>query len=222
MTKIIPLAAALLLALSAPASAADPQKPKATPTRALANLATYLSDADYPAEAIRNQEQGTVGFLLQVGSDGRPTGCSITSSSGSSSLDAATCRLMVSRPRFQPARDARGNAIPDQVSARITWRLPKREPRPRLDAAFTLWSMCVMGEAARHVPGALPPSEVTRRSFVPCAALEAIVAEESERTAPEKLRGAMAETIEKALLPMRDLLLAPPAPGAPVPSTPQQ
>jgi len=101
-----------------------PPAPKVEPARAKANLASYVSDEDYPDSAERNKEQGTTAFTLDVGSDGRVTGCSITGSSGSSTLDAATCRLMRSRARFTPAHDSNGNAVGDRVSSRIRWVLP--------------------------------------------------------------------------------------------------
>jgi protein TonB len=87
-------------------------------------LASYISDADYPASAQRNEEQGTTGFRLTVGPDGRVSNCAITSSSGSSALDQATCRIMRSRARFTPARDNMGNPTNDTVSHRIRWVLP--------------------------------------------------------------------------------------------------
>ena len=95
------------------------------PARARANLASYVSDTDYPAAAIRGEEQGTARFRLTVGADGRVTGCAITGSSGSSSLDAATCRIMKSRARFTPARDSSGAATADTVSNAIRWVLPE-------------------------------------------------------------------------------------------------
>jgi protein TonB len=94
------------------------------PARAKANLASYVSDADYPSEAIRREEQGTTRFRLAVGPDGRVQDCRITASSGSTALDSATCRLMKSRARFTPAHDTSGNAVVDTVSNAITWRLP--------------------------------------------------------------------------------------------------
>lgn len=93
------------------------------PARARANLASYVSNDDYPAAALRNEEQGTTGFRLTVGPDGRVTNCVVTSSSGSSSLDAATCRLMRSRARFTPARNNLGESTSDTVNSRITWRI---------------------------------------------------------------------------------------------------
>lgn len=94
------------------------------PARARANLASYVSDQDYPSEAIRREEQGTTRFRLAVGADGRVQECRITASSGSAALDGATCRLMKSRARFTPAHDSSGNAVADIVTNAITWRLP--------------------------------------------------------------------------------------------------
>jgi protein TonB len=101
-----------------------PPAPKVEPAKARANLASYVSDDDYPDSANRNREQGTTSFTLDVGPDGRVTGCSITASSGSSTLDSTTCRLMRSRARFTPARDSSGNPVSDRVSSRIRWVLP--------------------------------------------------------------------------------------------------
>jgi protein TonB len=108
----------------------DPPPPPLPPkkmesARAKANLASYVSDADYPLSAIRGEEQGTTRFRLSVGPDGRVTGCTVTASSGSSALDSATCRLMKSRARFSPARDSNGNATSDTVASSIRWVLPE-------------------------------------------------------------------------------------------------
>jgi protein TonB len=108
-----------------PLPPAPPPPPRTVePARARANLASYVSDADYPASAIRAEQQGTTGFRLTVGTDGRVTGCDVTSSSGSPALDQATCRIMRSRARFTPARDDHGNPTTDSVSSRIRWVLP--------------------------------------------------------------------------------------------------
>jgi periplasmic protein TonB len=108
----------LLLALSAPDAApavrAHPQD----------NLASYIQDGDYPAEAMRRGEQGRVGFALDVSPKGRILHCRVIQSSGSALIDAATCRIMVSRARFTPARNADGGAAPDTVTNSIGWYLP--------------------------------------------------------------------------------------------------
>ena len=101
-----------------------PPPAKTESARARANLASYVSDADYPASALRNEEQGTTRFRLTIGPDGRVSACAVTSSSGSSALDATTCRLMKNRARFTPARDSSGQPTGDTASSAIRWVLP--------------------------------------------------------------------------------------------------
>jgi protein TonB len=98
---------------------------KVEPARARANLASYVSDSDYPAEAIRREEQGVTRFRLTVTAEGRVGDCAVTGSSGSNALDAATCRLMKSRARFAPARDSDGKPTTDSVANAIKWVLPE-------------------------------------------------------------------------------------------------
>jgi protein TonB len=101
-----------------------PRLRKVEPARARANLASYVSDEDYPAAAARNEEQGTTRFRLAVGPDGRVTECTVTSSSGSSALDSTTCKLMRQRAKFTPAKDSDGRATSDVVTSGIRWVLP--------------------------------------------------------------------------------------------------
>jgi len=113
-----------------PAPVAPPPPPPPPPpvksqeAKARANLASYVSNDDYPEAAIRGEEQGTTAFRLEVGPNGRVTSCTVTSSSGSSSLDATTCRLMKSRAKYTPAKDSAGNAVSDSDNGRIKWVLP--------------------------------------------------------------------------------------------------
>src|SRR5262249_51938473 len=74
------------------------------PQRARANLNTYFSMDDYPAAAVRNHHEGTTGFRLRVGTDGRVADCQVSQPSGSALLDAATCRILRARARYNPAR----------------------------------------------------------------------------------------------------------------------
>lgn len=110
----------------APPFQPPPVEPKKVePARARANLGSYVSDADYPAEAIRREEQGVTRFRLTVSPDGRVSDCAVTGSSGSTALDSATCRLMKSRARFSPARDSDGKPTTDTVANAIKWVLPE-------------------------------------------------------------------------------------------------
>ncbi|WP_106638831.1 energy transducer TonB [Allosphingosinicella vermicomposti] len=110
-----------------PAPVAPPPPPaprKVETAKARGNPGTWISDADYPSSALRAEEQGTTGFRLEIGANGRVTNCTVTSGSGSSALDSATCRLLRSRARFTPAKDSAGNPTTDTYSSRIVWRLP--------------------------------------------------------------------------------------------------
>lgn len=120
--------------MAPPAQPPTPQSPSGTPAQAIGRLG-WLSSDDYPAAALRNEEQGTVAVWLDIGTDGRVTGCTISSSSGSSSLDAATCRIFRSRGRYRPARDVAGQPVPGAVRERIRWALPDFETLP-LEPAF--------------------------------------------------------------------------------------
>lgn len=104
---------------------ADPAPgPVNTNARARYPLSRYVSISDdYPAAALRNNEQGRVAFALAIDANGRVNGCRITRSSGSAALDAATCRIMRARARYTPARDARGIAVPDADVGVIDWIL---------------------------------------------------------------------------------------------------
>src|SRR4051794_40828901 len=67
-----------------------------------------FSPDDYPAAG--NGVRGKVGVDLSVEEQGRVIGCRITQSSGSASLDVATCNILRRRARFTPAMDSNGNA----------------------------------------------------------------------------------------------------------------
>lgn len=78
----------------------------------------------YPPAAWAEGREGTVGFLLHVGADGRPRACHITSSSGHADLDAAVCPVLMKRARFDPAME-NGKPISATYSNRVRWAIPK-------------------------------------------------------------------------------------------------
>lgn len=95
------------------------------PTRAapVGNPGSWLSNADYPAEALRRRAHGFVGFRLTIDAGGVPTGCAVTASSQDRSLDETTCSLLLARAHFRPARDAQGNAVADSFASRVRWTI---------------------------------------------------------------------------------------------------
>jgi protein TonB len=78
---------------------------------------------NYPARALREEIEGTVGVRVSVTPDGRATGCSVTASSGSDILDAAACAGMERYARFDPALDNDGNPTTGSYSTRVTYKL---------------------------------------------------------------------------------------------------
>lgn len=112
-----------------PAPPAPPPPPPSPPrvvepARARASLAGLITTEDYPPSALRNEEQGTVRVRLSVDTSGRVTGCTVSQSSGHSSLDQTTCRLLQRRARFTPARDNTGQPIADTItSPPIRWQI---------------------------------------------------------------------------------------------------
>jgi len=89
-----------------------------------------IVDDDYPARAMRFEEQGDVVVALLIGRDGRVLECDVEMSSGSHDLDFTTCRLILIRFRYDPARDADGWAIDQRLLKTVAWRLPGVEMAP--------------------------------------------------------------------------------------------
>ena len=106
----------------APPPPPAPSKARGVSADNQARWARQIQD-NYPARALRNEEQGSVGVRITVGANGRATDCSVTASSGSSSLDEAACTDIKRFGRFNPAWDASGNPIQAEWSTRITYRL---------------------------------------------------------------------------------------------------
>jgi protein TonB len=108
-------------------SAVPPQPPaadhaaRATPR---GNPGDWVTTDDYPPAAVRAGIEGRTSFRLDVGADGKATGCTVVASSGSDDLDRTACRKLMSRARFKPALDAGGNATASTYSGGVTWKLP--------------------------------------------------------------------------------------------------
>ena len=88
-----------------------------------------VSKEDYPSDASANSEEGRTAVSFVVRSTGRAENCMIDLSSGSRSLDARTCELIVQRFRFEPARDPSGKPMDQRQTQAIKWALPA-QPTP--------------------------------------------------------------------------------------------
>ncbi len=105
------------LALAAPAVSG--------PRRAVSErpIASYFTDRDYPASALRDGAAGRVQVRVDIDTGGRATACAVVESSGNSELDARTCALTIERMRFKVAMNAAGRATRDTITFRVVWRI---------------------------------------------------------------------------------------------------
>ncbi len=111
----------LLAELAVAMSVAAPEIPA---TRARPKFGALLSAADYPGEAVRHGWQGDVVADLTISPEGRVSTCRIVTSSGHGLLDEATCKIMLKRAKFYPARDKDGRPVADTLrTPPINWRL---------------------------------------------------------------------------------------------------
>jgi TonB family protein len=82
-----------------------------------------ITEDDYPVAARRAGQEGIAEATLLVDASGYVADCSITTSSGSAELDAATCAILRERSRYVPARDKKGRAIPWTTTRKVRWDL---------------------------------------------------------------------------------------------------
>lgn len=107
------------------ASLPPPTAPEPEPLPPIApatNPGTWVTTFDYPSRALREEREGTTAFRLDVGIDGKVTACTVTASSGHADLDAAACKALQRRARFEPITDGGG---PASWTSRVRWTIPK-------------------------------------------------------------------------------------------------
>jgi protein TonB len=112
---------------AAPPPPPPPPAPKFQPKGAApkGNPGNWATSNDYPSRALREEREGSTGFRVTVGTDGKVSDCSVTRSSGSPDLDQATCDNIRRRARFAPATDGEGNPTTGSYSSTIRWVIPK-------------------------------------------------------------------------------------------------
>ena len=115
--------AAMAFLVASPAIADDGKVDSRAVPKDLAEWAGKIQ-MNYPAAALRNEEEGTVTMRITIGTDGLVQDCEVTKSSGSAALDEAGCEGMRDFARFTPARDINGIAIPSVTEQSIRYILP--------------------------------------------------------------------------------------------------
>lgn len=107
-----------------PAFTLAPLPAGSTPPQAT-EPASWITSDDYPAEALRNNWQGTVSIRWTIGTTGLVENCRVLQTSGHAVLDEAACQAIQSRARYVPAMNSQGHAIASEDMRRVVWRLPE-------------------------------------------------------------------------------------------------
>lgn len=94
---------------------------RATP---IENPGSWVTDLDYPAQAIEEGITGTVVFKLHIDETGRAVNCEVNQAAHPI-LDEATCRVLLERARFRPAEGPDGRPVPGTYSSRVVWQIPE-------------------------------------------------------------------------------------------------
>lgn len=85
------------------------------------NPATWIRNEDYPDSAVRAEKSGSTVIRFVISAEGRISDCTPVVSSGTPELDAASCRLMVDRAKYEPALDADGKPISVRNVQTVNW-----------------------------------------------------------------------------------------------------
>ena len=104
--------------------AAPTPRPVSAPSRAA--RAQWVRGGLVDSDNRGGQFEGAVSVRLNVSPSGRASSCQVARSSGNPSLDATTCRLLVDRLEFVPARNAAGNPISTEVTSTHVWARSNR------------------------------------------------------------------------------------------------
>jgi protein TonB len=91
-----------------------------TPARRI----TKIPNSEYRRLAASGLESGAAGVTIRVNMDGSASDCRIARSSGNPYADALMCQLTVRYVRFDPARDASGRPVAQDVTFFPNWWRP--------------------------------------------------------------------------------------------------
>ncbi len=86
---------------------------------------SWISGMDYPSKSLREELAGVVIAQLTLTEKGVPSFCRVLVSSTSTDLDLQTCKVLIARAKYQPAKGAKGNPVASYSVERIRYILPE-------------------------------------------------------------------------------------------------
>lgn len=105
----------------------DPQEQAALASRPqpLTPPHTWITSADYPEKSGEEGMQAIISFRLMVDATGASTGCSIqTNIAESKDFADQTCRALMKRARFAPAKSTSGEPKASYYTNKVRWLIP--------------------------------------------------------------------------------------------------
>lgn len=89
------------------------------------NPQNWVTDTDYPADALRKRQMGIVAFRLDVDAKGVVTGCTILEHTDAVEvLSKKVCEMLGKRASFNPALDAKGTPVRSFFVSKFNWVIP--------------------------------------------------------------------------------------------------
>ncbi|WP_449471717.1 energy transducer TonB [Sphingobium chungangianum] len=79
-------------------------------------------NSDFPG-SLRDVGRVTIGVRYAIGPSGQVDRCEVIEGSGYPEIDAMTCRVIMERYRFRPARDPDGYAVTEVREEDYRWRV---------------------------------------------------------------------------------------------------
>jgi outer membrane biosynthesis protein TonB len=89
----------------------------------LINRETLFNSGDYPVGAFKKDVSGKTVVRYFVDGRGVPSECLVLKPSGSKDLDSRSCAILMSRARFEPARDINDKPMRSVAVLDINWLL---------------------------------------------------------------------------------------------------
>ncbi|WP_411340782.1 energy transducer TonB [Sphingopyxis sp. J-6] len=175
----------MMLAFGAPqgGAASPPSADLSEPGAPATNPGGWVTNDDYPPQAMREEREGVTGFRLTYDNSGLPRKCEIVSSSGHADLDAATCDLVMERALFEPGKDRTGMAVGGTYTNRIRWSIPEGAPAMpgplpfsdpgRMTLQYVLDAEGGVASCEGHVEGLVAPAGDQSAAVDLCQGVEA-------------------------------------------------
>lgn len=83
----------------------------------------WLWERDYPLDMWQKEQSGWIGFQLTVNSQGKPTFCEVMAVDRERLYNAGLCFKLIERARFEPARNANGEAVASYFRTKIGFKI---------------------------------------------------------------------------------------------------